>query len=175
MRDSWIGWSATGVGAMLLAAATGCVDAGPMEVRTAEADEGLAASMAGGADVVRPLEQHSRGVLAPVGLCAGGVAMHADGTGLASHTGRFEISMDWCIDPSTGAIADGDATVVAANGDEISMAFTGQATSATELIFYVVIDGGTGRFEGASGAIDTMGTLGAGGSWSASGVGWIRY
>jgi hypothetical protein len=79
------------------------------------------------------------------------------------------------MDPATGVIDSGDAAVIAANGDRIAMTLTGQAASATELVFDMDILGGTGRFDQASGSLAVTAFLGATGGWTSEGTGWISY
>lgn len=162
---------------VVLIAVAACGDAGPLDVpATTGAKAVAAASGSPATSAVRPLTQKSSGLLGPVGACAGGgVDLAAEGSGHATHVGRFDIALTWCLDPATGEIATGDATLVAANGDRLVMTLAGQALSASRLEFQVDIVGGTGRFTAAAGRLDVVATLGANGSWSSEGSGWISY
>jgi hypothetical protein len=126
--------------------------------------------------VARPLSETSSGTLRPVGACSADVvAFEAEGRGRASHVGGFDIELSWCLDATTGEIGDGNATVVAANGDRIDMTLAGQAVSTTRLRFQAEIVGGSGRFAGAAGMLDIVAVLGESGSWTSDGTGWISY
>jgi hypothetical protein len=81
---------------------------------------------------------------------------HLDGTGHATHLGRFALSADFTVTRATGN-ATGTATWTAANGDEIVASVVGHGDI---LVFPTVtiaethtITGGTGRFANASGTI----------------------
>ena len=52
------------------------------------------------------------------GSCANGLQVVIGGSGVATHLGRYAISVIECFDPATGAIA-GSPTFVAANGDRL--------------------------------------------------------
>ena len=85
---------------------------------------------------------------------------HLDGTGNATHLGRFSLSVDFTVTPSTGN-AVGTATWTAANGDPIFATVTGHGDI---VVFPTVvigeshsITGGTGRFADASGTIRMIG------------------
>jgi hypothetical protein len=67
---------------------------------------------------------------------------HNEEDGNATHAGRYHNVGDGAMSLTTGAIMTGAGTVTAANGDTIHWVWTGTA---------VVFDGGTGRFENASG------------------------
>ena len=80
---------------------------------------------------------------------------HLDGTGNATHLGRFILSADFTVTRATGN-ATGTATWTAANGDEIFGIVVGHG----DVVFPIVtitethtIAGGTGRFADASGTI----------------------
>ncbi len=80
---------------------------------------------------------------------------HLDGTGTATHLGRFTLSVDFTVITATSN-ATGVATWTAANGDEIHVSVAGHG----DVVFPTVtihethtITGGTGRFADASGTI----------------------
>ena len=81
---------------------------------------------------------------------------HLDGTGTATHLGRFTLSADFTVTRATGN-ATGTATWTAANGDQIRVSVVGHGDI---VVFPTVtitethtITGGTGRFADASGKI----------------------
>ncbi|MGD2070244.1 MAG: hypothetical protein PVI57_16330 [Gemmatimonadota bacterium] len=158
---------------LALALATACSEGDPL-TPTGDLEAVRSGATAWGASM-RPLTQSSRGTMAAVGPCAGGVRFAAAGTGNATHVGRFEIDLEWCMDPVGGAILGGEAAIRAANGDRIVMSLGGQATSATSLRMVAAIIGGSGRFEDASGRITVDVILGAGGRWESTGRGEISY
>lgn len=163
--------SALGLAATL--AVTGACGDGPVSPRPARVQSGVTPSEA--AVVARPLAERSSGQLTIVGACATGVEFVADGAGVSTHIGRFEIEVTWCLDTATGTIRDAVASVESANGDRVALSGAGQAASTTELAFHLDIVGGTGRFEGASGELDVSATVLADGGWTSNGTGWMAY
>lgn len=95
-------------------------------------------------------------------LFFGGVRTDTDATGTASHLGRTIATSQHCS-PATDLITGGTATFEAANGDEVHLEYFGTVdpvvsfANQPELDSPIVaeltyeIDGGTGRFEGATG------------------------
>ena len=83
----------------------------------------------------------------------------ASGSGIATHLGRYTLS--WEVEVNLETITgSGTGHFVAANGDSLYTVGTGQAAPTDEpSVFHVVesliITGGTGRFAGASGTINT--------------------
>jgi hypothetical protein len=81
---------------------------------------------------------------------------HLDGTGNATHLGRFTLSADFTVTFVTGN-ATGTATWTAANGDKIFVNVVGHGTFVVFPIVAITethsITGGTGRFADASGTI----------------------
>ena len=82
----------------------------------------------------------------------------AHATGQLSHFGRSAWYGSHCTTPDGGYFVDGEATIVAANGDELWVTYTGDLIGDFVLppavYVYVqenIVVGGTGRFEGASG------------------------
>jgi hypothetical protein len=83
----------------------------------------------------------------------GGAQHHLEGTGNATHLGRFAITSNFIVN-STTVTGAGTAIWTAANGDQIFTDVTGQGvvTFPTLIVDEThTITGGTGRFEGASG------------------------
>lgn len=78
--------------------------------------------------------------------------------GHVTHLGWTEYYSHHCADPVTFALEAGEATMVAANGDEIWFTYTAELitpfTPPPVTVVYAVenvVVGGTGRFENASG------------------------
>jgi hypothetical protein len=85
--------------------------------------------------------------------CAGG-ALHVviNGSGRATHLGRYSYAANECFDPATGAFA-GSPTFTATNGDTMFGHYSGQVfpTDDPNVITYeeeLAITGGSGRFAG---------------------------
>lgn len=112
------------------------------------------------------------------GSCANGLQVVIGGSGVATHLGRYAISVIECFDPATGAIA-GSPTFVAANGDRLLGSYLGAVspTGDPDVIRYdevITIDGGTGRFAGATGELDVVGFANlVTGEYRQSVTGWI--
>jgi hypothetical protein len=79
-----------------------------------------------------------------------GVAITAEGSGEATHLGRFSRSEEILLNPTTGAFT-GSITFIAADGSELYCTFTGAFTGAATAEGTYTFTGGTGRFEDASG------------------------
>ena len=78
--------------------------------------------------------------------------------GTLTHLGWAEYHSSHCFDPMTFGLENGEATLVAANGDEIWLTYSAELISPftpppVVLVYAVdnVVVGGTGRFENASG------------------------
>lgn len=160
--------------ALALALTASCSEGEPLAPRN-DLDALRSGASAAKSITMRPLRQSSRGTMAAVGPCVGGVGFAAAGNGQATHAGRFDIELRWCMDPVGGEILGGDARIVSASGASIDMTLGGRATSATSLRMVATIVGGSGRFEDASGRIVVDVTLGAAGSWESVGSGQISY
>lgn len=78
------------------------------------------------------------------------------GEGNASHMGKIEGQFNHCINPFAGDnLTDGAGAIIAANGDEVHVAYEGTITRSGGQSFVegtFTISGGTGRFDGASGS-----------------------
>ncbi len=89
----------------------------------------------------------------------GGLNVRTDGyaTGTASHLGRTIMISRHCSPEGSDPITDGLMTLVAANGDEMYIEYTGVNSPPDPFTWILVseidfvITGGTGRFEGAEG------------------------
>jgi hypothetical protein len=73
--------------------------------------------------------------------------------GIATHLGRFTIALPHIVNFATQS-ANGTATIVAANGDQISATFVGTAQlgPVVTIVEQATVTGGTGRFSGATGS-----------------------
>jgi len=98
----------------------------------------------------------------------GRLKVEVEGTGQASHLGRYTIVRQHCFNLATFTIEDGRFVQTAANGDELWGVYTGYTEAVLEfapdgspLVIVIAsptqIMGGTGRFVHASGAGHTMG------------------
>ena len=124
---------------------------------------------------------HSSGETLPAGWCdqAAGIARSAvSGTGVGRHTGRFQMTATNCLNPVTGIVTGGVATIVSANGDELHMTYTGHVLPgvmppAFDLSY--VITGGTGRFASATGELEVRVQFNSPTTWTSSGSGWLEY
>jgi len=79
--------------------------------------------------------------------------------GVMMHMGRSELFTAHCATPDGSAAVGGVATLVAANGDEVSLTYSARTEAGPPVIMQVaefIIVGGTGRFEGASGVLTGM-------------------
>ena len=83
------------------------------------------------------------------------VLVEVEGTGKATHLGRFTFTAPHFVNPATRT-ATGSYQFTAANGDIVFADFTGQATPIGGGVLYIVetatVTGGTGRFAGATGS-----------------------
>jgi hypothetical protein len=127
---------------------------------------GLAPS-AGAATAV-PFRGWDVGGFVVPGECSGGVVVDIDGAGWATHVGRYQYSALECFNPAAGTFA-GDATITAADGATLSGHYAGTVagTNDPNVITYAedfIVDGGTGRFAGASGhlTVDGLANLATG-------------
>jgi hypothetical protein len=97
------------------------------------------------------LEGLETDVVAPPSLLADGTAT-GTGTHLGRYTAVFTATVTLATDASTGTIS-----FTAANGDRLDAVFVGHGTPTSEpnlhsLVEVATINGGTGRFAGATGA-----------------------
>lgn len=128
-----------------------------------------------------PIQQSSTGSMQIIGWCdqaAGIVLVAVPGSGTATHVGAFEVEQSNCANPATGMFTNGTATVVAANGDEIDMTYTGHTVTASGLPVYelaYVVTGGTGRFVNAEGELTVSVVYTSPTTWVSRGSGWITY
>jgi hypothetical protein len=109
-----------------------------------------------------PFKGHSSGVILNLGFdpAENVVRLHLTGEGVATHLGHYKV--DSMIEIH---VADGTGNqrqiITAANGDMLILTgANGHAIDATHAAGTLTIVGGTGRFEGAAGSIDTIITFG---------------
>ena len=82
--------------------------------------------------------------------------VHQEGTGIATHLGRFRFVNDLTLDLAT-ITGTAQATLTAANGDVLTATMVAQGTpsedgSSLNTLESATITGGTGRFAGATGS-----------------------
>jgi hypothetical protein len=120
---------------------------------------GIAPSV--GATTAVPFRGQDVGGFVVPGACGAGVVVDIDGAGWATHVGRYAYSALECFNPDAGTFA-GAATITAADGATLSGHYAGTVagTDDPSVISYTedfVVDGGTGRFAGASGQLTVDG------------------
>ena len=112
-----------------------------------------------------PLKAAETGTFRLLGPCeASGIVVDVTGSGQATHLGAFTTHYRECFDPATGAVTDGTLTLTAANGDTILGTYGGQVSPTGDSTIFAyddpgVITGGSGRFAGTSGIVDTTGVV----------------
>ena len=110
-----------------------------------------------------PLKGSESGTFQLLGPCeTGGMILEVTGSGHSTRLGNYSGRYRECLDPATGAVTNGTFTLTAANGDKVFGTYSGQAvpTDDPNVVTYDdpgVITGGTGRFAGASGSMNTSG------------------
>jgi hypothetical protein len=81
--------------------------------------------------------------------------------GVGSHLGKYTLVAREQINTATGAVTEGAFIITAAGGDTIRGAYTGQASFQPASATWTAegrIEGGTGRFAGASGTVTFTGS-----------------
>ncbi len=160
---------------VLVASAVACDDAAPTAPSTP-------LPAAAGAAAHRSMSGKFAGTSAFVAPCAqpGSMLIDVRGTGVASHMGATKVELSGCLAMTqTGfeAVGVGVGRMIAANGDTIRFNSTStefDLVSGTARITYVV-DGGSGRFQSATGELLTVGQLLPDGAWTNELTGWIGY
>jgi hypothetical protein len=136
------------------------------------------AALSGAGAAERPFKGDLAGHAGPVGdpTCPLGFRTVSEATGTASHLGLVTMRADHCF-ALPNLLTQGRMTLVAANGDELRVRYTGTCTPAIpvpgDLVTCTtdnVVVGGTGRFENASGELDITAhvLITAEPSWSAT-------
>jgi hypothetical protein len=121
---------------------------------------GVAAAAAGTGGTDRPFKGALTGfaTVAPDPSCPIGLRTDSEGSGTASHLGRVSMTSSHCT-PAPDAFT-GRMTIVAANGDELYMTYSGTSEPLPPVGGVIlapshnVIVGGTGRFADATGEAD---------------------
>lgn len=109
-----------------------------------------------------PLKGEDAGAFGPGDhSCAPGYgSLDIDGTGNATHVGKYAYHADECFSPTT-LLFDGSFTIIAANGDSIVGTYSGNVPSIDfPVAVYeqdAEITGGTGRFAAATGEFHVSG------------------
>ncbi len=163
---------------LLLGALTliGCQDRSPVGTTT----QPRAARVEG--VVQRPFKGWSQGTFTLGTFCAPAVKQFSiSGTGEASHIGALTVTIHGCVSLLTGdASGTPTGSITAANGDVAYMNVTSLhidlATFGTVANYQFT--GGTGRFEGVSGEMSSVGVAVAGVpgvDWTNTFSGWISY
>jgi hypothetical protein len=98
------------------------------------------------------------------------------GSGVMSHLGRVSWTLEHCYQLFAGTFGDARVVITAADGDGLYGTFDGVMTGETTFMETLIVTGGTGRFAGASGAIDETGWFDPdSGYMEVTGVGSIVY
>lgn len=96
------------------------------------------------------------------------ITVGLEGTGNATHLGRFTAVQSQCIDPTNpGVFTDGQFVWTAANGDEVHGTYAGELIPTNENSLFLIenpffFNGGTGRFENAAGGGHASGRVNLG-------------
>lgn len=98
------------------------------------------------------------------------------GTGNVSHLGRVSWTSQHCTQLFAGTFGDADLVIMAANGDRLNGTYSGWFTGETSFAEIMTILGGTGRFAGAAGVVNEVGSFDAVTfDLEIRGEGWISY
>ena len=98
------------------------------------------------------------------------------GTGIVNHMGRVSWTGEHCTQLFAGTFGDADVVITAANGDKLYGTYSGWFTGETSFAELMTILGGTGRFAGATGSVDEVGSFDPDTSaLEIHGDGWILY
>jgi len=110
-----------------------------------------APAMAAGQQV--PFKGRSSGVVTVTNIAYPFVTTRVVGEGEATHLGHFTLTAEAVVDVSLpGAPAAGSWTLIAANGDQLSVTFVAIGIDPTHGHGDFTVVGGTGRFQGATGS-----------------------
>jgi hypothetical protein len=109
-----------------------------------------------------PFKGQSSGVVTVVEFdpVAGIAYTHVAGEGQASHLGHFTVAGDVALTVATG-IPIGTWTLTAANGDMLFLSMGGSGIDPTHGFGAFTVEGGTGRFQGATGYYEQIITFAA--------------
>ena len=111
-------------------------------------------------------------------VCTDGLLQFAiSGTGNGTHLGKFDVDLTNCTNLSDYFFISGTAT--AANGDQVNLMSAGPGVDESGPYTLFMIDGGTGRFEFATGMVriyeEIEFTSPTGGIFTNKGIGTITY
>lgn len=161
-------------------AACGSTDAtGPRGSQDAAAPSASAVKLLGGSqNQQRPVKGYLEGSDQYGDACGDGqgILVTSTGIGTVSHFGNAVMVSTACVNLSDfSAIGPSPFTIQAANGDEVGGLLTDVVWTDYGFDLYTSITGGTGRFEGATGALVFPTTSTLTGVWSSRVEGWISY
>ncbi len=114
----------------------------------------------------------------PGGCGAGTVQFNSNGTGNSTVIGFFSQQITFCMDMATGQVISPITGVgTTPNGSKIYYSFAGQGIDAATGFMYqdFVITGGTGKFEGASGATRLLYDINEPNAYRYTGTGTITF
>lgn len=138
-----------------------------------------ATAAAGSSDMKRPFDERLTGTITAVvedGCGANTLQITFGGTGNVTHLGRVTWSSTHCTYLLEGRFGDADLRIKAANGDQLFATYEGVPTGPTTFEDHMIVLGGTGRFEGASGQVAEQGSFNPDtGAIQLNGTGWISY
>lgn len=109
------------------------------------------------------------GTITPSAECpAGTLLVSLEGSGTATHVGRYTIRNSHCLDLATGAFTGGTFVKIAASGDQLVGTYSGSGSIVVApappdllgrfaVVGTLVFTGGTGRFANASGTAEMRG------------------
>lgn len=115
------------------------------------------------------------------GNSTGNTTLTAEGGGILKYLGASTLLEEWCFNPAvTNDLGTRTITITAANGDELhGENFTINWTSDTSFVETFTFNGGTGRFENASGEFSQEVALvffsGTNGTFTLNGEGTLKY
>ena len=114
----------------------------------------------------------------PGGCGAGTVQFNSNGTGNSTVIGFFSQQITFCMDMATGQVISPITGVgTTPNGSKIYYSFAGQGIDAATGFMYqdFIITGGTGKFEGASGATRLLYDINEPNAYRYTGTGTITF
>jgi hypothetical protein len=144
----------------------GCDQTSPVSQSTTLSADDIPVANAAGA---RPWKEsyHSTGTITADAQCPSPLLLESyQGSGTATHTGKYSIVNSHCLNPATGALTDGSFVKTAANGDQLFGTYVGSASviqppspiGVFGISGTLTFTGGTGRFNGATGTTTMSGT-----------------
>lgn len=114
------------------------------------------------------------------GVSCAAVVLNALGEGTVTHLGQSSLLEEWCFNGQGNDLGTRTLTITAANGDVLHGTHNFiQWTSATTFEEVLVFDGGTGRFENATGefyeSVEVTFDTEFSGTYTLSGEGTLTY